>query len=259
MITITFLTDKRLINANFSLVVADLDYTFTDFGKGHIKGVKNLEKILGKEIALEVDKIFHLIHEEHTLVNKNNWNKKQQFDQIISNLKSLNLVSNQYGFRKYSREMFIIIAAKRLGIKITKNDVEAGRDAYWQGIADYSIVYSDAGVFLNDIKRKNIPLIIMTGSDSIMKVYEDLSLEYDPEFSRKYKEKRVKKLDFKYQRLIIGDPIDKPDPVFFDQVEDEIKKLGKFKKEEIIFLGDSYNADLKVPEERGYRTYLIKR
>jgi len=39
----------------------------------------------------------------------------------------------------------------------------------------------------------------------------------------------------------------------------EIKRLGGFNKQNILFLGDSYHADLEVPERRGYKTVLIKR
>lgn len=93
----------------------------------------------------------------------------------------------------------------------------------------------------------------------MMKVYDNLSLEYNPEFSKKYKESRVKKVPFKYQGLVIGDPWDKPDDRFFDSVEEKIKRLGNFKKENILFIGDSFKADLKVPEKRGYKTVFIKR
>jgi len=259
MLVVNSLTDKRIFENKFNLVVADLDYTLTNFGQGHQQGVKELARELGKDLTIKFNDIFFLIHQEHVLVTDRNWSRKKEFDQTISQMKSLYYLKSKYGFRKYSRELFIITAAKMLNKEVVKVEIEKGRDAYWHGVANHSPIYPDAKKFLEKINKNNTSLIIMTGSDSVMKVSQNLSLEYIPELSKRYKAKRVERCGIKYQSLIIGDPIDKPDERFFDLVEKEIKKLGSFHKKNILFFGDSYRADLKVPEKRGYKTVLIKR
>ncbi len=241
------LTDKRIFANKVDLVVSDLDYTLSDFN--HKAGIETIAKILGKDAAEKVDYIFKLIHEQHVLIDDSDWKKKAEFKKLIKNI----------GLRKYSREAFIIIACRILKIRVNREIVEKGRDGYWQGVRENSKVYPDAKIFLDQLRKNHIPLIIMTGSDSLMKVHNDLTLEYDPIFSFSYKKRRVERLLIDYKSLIIGDPYDKPDRRFFDLVDKEITRIGRFKKENILFIGDSYKADLEVPEKRGYKTALIKR
>ena len=106
MIQVNSLTDKKIFKNKIDLIVSDLDFTLTDFSLGHKAGIKNISNVLDQNVAKEFNNIFNLIHEEHTLVNKNNWDKQTKFDKIISQMKTLNIINNKYGFRKYFSTIF---------------------------------------------------------------------------------------------------------------------------------------------------------
>ena len=99
----------------------------------------------------------------------------------------------------------------------------------------------------------------MTGSDTVVEVRADLTLNYVPDFSSSYKQKRINLLPIRYNSVIIGDPIDKPHKQFFDLVIGEVSKIGSYKKDTIVFIGDSPRADCEMPEKLGYKSILIKR
>jgi len=190
MLQVNSLTDKRIFENKIDLLVSDLDYTLINFGLGHQAGVKNISKVLGQNVANEFNDIFNLIHEKHIVIDKENWDKQSRFSKIISQMKSLKFVKNQYGLKEYSREFYFIIALKKFNLEPKKQTIEAARDAYWSGIKDSSPIYNDTKTFLSKLGKT--PIIIMTGSDSVMTIADDLSLEYVPELSKAYKESRVK-------------------------------------------------------------------
>lgn len=159
MIQVNSLTDKKIFKNKIDLIVSDLDFTLTDFSLGHKAGIKNISNVLDQNVAKEFNNIFNLIHEEHTLVNKNNWDKQTKFDKIISQMKTLNIINNKYGFRKYSREIFFIVSMKRLNLEIKDEKIGIARDAYWSGVSDSSPLYVDAKNFL--LKLNKTPIIIM--------------------------------------------------------------------------------------------------
>jgi len=237
---------------NISLVVSDIDYTLVNFLSGHNSAIKTIREETGEEFSKAVDDIYQIIIEERMIKDFDEWNKKDEYIETVGRIKKLSS-------RKWSRESWIIIAAEKLGVKITKEEIETFRDIYWETVGKSSTLYEDTKAFLNMVSEKNIPLILMTSSDGVMKVQEDLSLIYNPEFSKETKEKRVKLLPIRYSSLVIGDPIDKPDIEFFRIIEKEIEKFGKFKKNNILFIGDSLKIDVAVPEKLGYQTLLIKR
>lgn len=166
-----------------------------------------------------------------------------------------------YGVKVFSREAEIAIAAELVHRPIEKELIEQGRDAYWSAVGNVEALYPDAQVFIDELRKKSIPLILMSGSDSIMIVNEDCTFDYDPDMSSAYKQKRFEKLKFPFVDTVFGDPIDKPDTRFFEKVFQSVEKnLGYMvPKERILFVGDSPRNDLEVPHDRGCKTLLIKR
>jgi len=61
------------------------------------------------------------------------------------------------------------------------------------------------------------------------------------------------------RKIVIGDPIDKPDPRFFDKVFQAVAQYGSFPMEKILVIGDSERSDLQEPKRRGCATFLVKR
>jgi FMN phosphatase YigB (HAD superfamily) len=153
----------------------------------------------------------------------------------------------------------MILVAKKLHIVLSPEQVEAGRDLYWNTLGENVALYEDTQAFLKALQQADIPLILMTSSDSICRVAADYTVLYDPMYSEQYKMRRLERLPLSYQALVVGDPIDKPDPKFFDKVFQKVAQYGNFPMERILVIGDSDRSDLQEPRRRGYRTLLVTR
>lgn len=240
-----------------ALILADIDYTFIDTDICHRKGVVAIEKLLGKDFAQGIDDLFNLILVGHRKSSDENWSRRDEFNSIIE--KTNELQKSLIYKKVWSRGVWIILIAEKLGISLEKKEVKKARDAYWEAFSKGSSLYPDVEVFIEGIKKDNLPLVLMTGSDSILKIQKDLSVDYDPGYSEERKKERLKMLPFKYEGLIIGDPVDKPDERFFNRVFEVIDGLGKYSKDRVLAIGDSKRNDLEVPQSMGCATLLIKR
>lgn len=249
------LKDSDEILKGVGVIASDLDHTLIDFDVAQAAGIKAIAQTKSPEFAEYISSLFQTLLAKHQ--GKETDEKKHQM--IIDEVQKIerNIIL-QYGLRKWCREAWIIITAKQLGVSIDAEEVTKIRDAYWSALDKNSILYKDVLPFLEILKNKNRKLIIMTGSDNLMTVLPDLSLSYDPVFSDTYKTKRVDSLPMHYDSLVIGDPIDKPDPRFFDRVFDQVKKLGGT-LEQTLFVGDSVSSDLAFPESKSLKTVFVKR
>jgi FMN phosphatase YigB (HAD superfamily) len=246
--------------ADFSVVVSDIDYTLVDFGTGHRAAIEGLAQIFGRHLANEVNWMFHLVLEGLRRAENVNWQERMAFQEAMSQIQQLQAPSlTLYGLKPWSRESWIILTARKLQIILTPEQVEAGRDSYWDTLSENIVLYEDAKAFLEAIRQIGTPLILMTSSDSICRVAEDYSVLYDPTYSEQYKMRRLERLPISYQELVIGDPIDKPDPRFFDKVFQAVAQYGDFPMEKILVIGDSERSDLQEPRQRGCATFLVTR
>jgi FMN phosphatase YigB (HAD superfamily) len=244
----------------FSIIISDIDHTLVDFDQGHDAAIKTLSGLFGREFADEVNRIFHLILQGFRRAEDAQWEGRQAFLNVIDQIKQLQEPTlSTYGLKPWSREAWILIAARHLKMKLTPQQVEEGRTKYWNALSNYSHLYNDAVDFLEQIQEAKIPLILITSSDSICRVTEDCLLAYDMVISDYHKRNRLKLQPIQYQGIVVGDPIDKPDPRFFDKVFGLVAEFGNFLKEAILVIGDSERNDLKEPQLRGYPTTLIKR
>lgn len=260
MIETNSLAKPELFSQNISVVVADIDYTLMDFAVAQQAAIDALTSKYGNKFASTVNDIFMLINEEHQHKNSDTWERRTDFTEIMKEIAEIEQPSfAQYGLKRWSRESWIIIASRRLKMNFTKADVEECRDIYWKAHANNSHLYNDALIFLEELEQRKIPLILMTSSDSVMKINDALTLTYDPDFSRTYKMLRVSILPLKYSSIIIGETVDKPDPKFFELIYSDLNKLGSFDRNSVLFIGDSPKSDLMVPEKDGFSTLLIKR
>lgn len=260
MLEVNSLDDQNLFSKPISVVVADIDYTLMDFSKAQLAAIDALTSKYGNAFSSTVNDIFMLINEEHQHKNSDTWERRADFEKIMIEITQIERPSfAQYGLKRWSRESWMIIASQELKMNFNKTDVEECRDTYWKAHANNSFLYKDAIVFLDELKRRGIPLILMTSSDSVMKINDDSTLTYDPDFSGAYKMRRISILSLKYSSIIFGETVDKPDPKFFELVYFDLNKLGNFDKSSVIFVGDSPKSDLMVPEKDGFSTLLIKR
>ena len=177
----------------------------------------------------------------------------------MEQMKNVETVDKEHDFKVWSREAWLIIAGRQQGLHFTAESLALARDAYWQAITRSLVIYPDAKEFTSTLFSQNIPLILMTGSDSILSLQESTGkLVYDPAFSESYKRQRFLRLSVKHTALVIGDPIDKPHPEFFDKLENELVKLD-LNTQNAIFIGDSPRNDLAIPLGKGYKAYYINR
>lgn len=206
--------------------------------------------------------------EGHRQTKDQQWEDREQFNHIVNRMKELQKqIVPDFGLKYWSKGTMILIAAQELEKQVASEKLTKARDAYWEGRAEKSTLYPDSLPFVKHLEQLGIPLYLMTSSYHILQIGEDLSLTYDPEASRRYKEKKMQDhLGFEFSGLTIGDPVDKPDRRFFEKVFDNIKKdqkiedLDPYTLQKILVLGDSDRNDLQVPrEEFGCKTILIKR
>lgn len=243
----------------FAAIVSDIDYTLVDFDKGHKVGIEALAKIFGVRFSQDVNQMFNLILEGHRMPESQPWVLRDKFDRLMDIMKKHHKqFVKSSGVKVWSRETWILIVAEENGVKIDQSLIEKGRNAYWDAVTQGSEFYADTKPFLKKITALDVPLILMTGSDSILRVKEDCSFEYDPVFSETYKKRRLAHL-FPNYPIITGDPIDKPNPKYFEKVSQLIQQFGNFSKDKVLFIGDSERNDLEVPKNLGYSTLLIRR
>lgn len=243
-----------------SVVASDIDYTLVNFGRGHCVAIEALASSFGRHFADEVNKVFHLVLEGLRRAEDIDWDERYAFQEVISQMQQLQASAlTTYGLKPWSRESWMILVAKKLRIVLSPEQVEAGRDVYWNTLSENIALYEDTQAFLEALQQARIPLILMTSSDSICRVAADYSVLYDPTYSEQYKMKRLERLPLSYQELVVGDPIDKPDPRFFDKVFQKVAQYGDFPMEKILVIGDSDRSDLQEPGRRGCTTFLVTR
>jgi len=236
-------------------VFIDIDYTVFDFDIGNKKGNEGLNDFYPK-LGDGVNKIFDLILRAKRGLENLSEEERIDYEKIIKEIdENQTKIMLKYGHKYWSRETMLIIAAKKLNLNLKAKEILKLRKIYWKAVADAWEIYKDAILFLEKIKKEKIKIIWVTGSDSILKikqVKEKIELNYDPKYSAKEKQKRLRKLLKKYPgKLITGDPIDKS--AIWEKLFKGIN-IGK-----TLVVGDSYETDLKPAEELGIKTILITR
>ncbi len=248
-------------NPSIACVASDIDYTLVDFEPGNIAGSRAIRDFLGDEIASESSRLFYLILEGFRRSADEIWDERDDFERLMRDLSRLEgRFSELYGLRVWSREAYLLLAAQAVGRVLTAKELEEARDRFFLAARDASRLYPDTLPFSAYLSRRSIPLLAMTGSDCILCVGPGCVLDYNPDFSREYKERRLGDIRSIAQDVFIGDPYDKPDGRFFDEMWTRALKLcPTLTGETLLVLGDSEKNDLEVPRSRGWNTCLIDR
>lgn len=156
--------------------------------------------------------------------------------------------------KKWSREVFIKIAADDASIKLTPALVQQAADAYWLSLTEKTELFPGVENLMELIQKHNRPVYLITSSDARLLMDESGQFDYDPQYSERLKRQRIELLRQKgiaFNAISIGDPQDKPHVDFFEKgirvAEADLGHPINFQN--AIMIGDSFAGDLQVPKE----------
>lgn len=212
------------------------------------------EAEFGEEKAQEVKAnfvaIFNLMLVGHQATDSE---KIEEHKKLLSKIEALQ-PDRTYSPKKWSREIFVKLAAEEAGLEVSPELVHEAADAYWQDLGHKTEVFVGVRELIAEIKRRGRPIYLITGSDARLKMQINGTFFYDPEYSERLKRERIELLREKgidFNLVSTGDPQDKPHIDFFQKAiklaTDDMDEPIDFKN--TIMVGDSYAGDLKVPLE----------
>ncbi len=182
---------------------------------------------------------------------------KEAFEKLVSNVEGCQgRVKSRYGgAKKWSREVFIKLAAEQAGIVVSPELVREAADAYWITLTEQTTVFPSALNLIGEIRERKRPIYLITSSDARLRLGKDGQFDYEPVYSEGLKRERIELLRDKgidFNGLSIGDPEDKPHLDFFQKcvgiAESDISSAIDL--ENAIMLGDSFAGDLQTPKEK---------
>ena len=230
------------------------------------EGIKKIfserfDRVIGRSVAEKFDLIFSQILSGYRVKNDNDWKtaliSQSDFKNLINRIENLQpQVKKEWGsIKKWSREVFIKLAADEAGVDVDPQLVTKAANAYWNTLTEKIVIFSSALTLIKKLTTLNRPVFLITSSDGRLKMNEDHKFIYDPKYSEKLKRQRIellKKRGLHFDALTIGDPEDKPDVGFFMK---GIKKAEEVLNSKIHFnncvmVGDSFAGDLQTPKEK---------
>ncbi len=223
-----------------------------------------LEKSVGKEKAQQLREhflqIFATMLAGHRLHDPAEWEKqpklKKEYNAFVEKMESYQTHIQQEfgGIKRWSREIFIQLAADKVGVQLTPSVIDAAADAYWTTLAEKAVVLEGVLELFQEILTHDRPVFLVTGSDAHLQRKDDDQFTYVPTYSEEFKLKRIHPLKEKglhFHGVSIGDPVDKPHRDFFEKaLKMAAEKLDKtIDPKNVIMIGDSFQSDLQVPKE----------
>lgn len=220
------------------------------------------------KITAEFTKSFHRLYDFHQ-GKQLSVNEVELLNQYMAKLKNLekNIIQKYGQVKKWSREVFIYLAAKKYDVSLTAKQILISSTALWQAITQNTPFYPDALLFLKTCKSENLParrrggkIYLISSSDCRLKFNSaKKQFIYDPEYSRKLKLKRLEKflqLGIKKENIFIGDPFDKPHLWIFQEA---LKKARTDNPKRFfsIMVGDSLTNDLLPAKSAGIEKIIL--
>lgn len=252
-----------------SVWFSDVDDTLVNTADLTLVGSEGIRAVFeahfGQEVAEKIQKNFQDVfntmlfgHQRHT---PDDWaghtEEKEAYDALIEQITGLQReIKEQYGsIRKWSREVFIKIACEREGLSVDPEVIYEAADAYWMKLGQEQQLLSGVPELIQEMKRHNKPLFLVTGSDARLKLKENGQFVYDPAYSEGFKKARIELLREKgleFATVSVGDPEDKPHLDFFEKgVKAAEEYLGQhIDLSKALMFGDGYVADLQTPKEK---------
>ena len=262
-------TQIRRISWKDSFWFSDVDDTLINTAKNTEVASEGVEQVFtarfGEEVGKTIQKNFIEIF--HTMMaglrNKTDadWStsaiKKDVFDELWKEMENYQQeIKDKYGaIKKFSREVFIQIAADRANLDISPELLYEAADAYWVTLSEKTELLPGVKELTDTIKDHGRPLYLVTSSDARLKLKQNGQFEYIPEYSEAFKRERMQLLRDKgleFNIVSIGDPEDKPHLDFFQKGINLAEKDFGFQLnlKNAIFMGDSFAADLQTPKEQ---------
>lgn len=247
----------------------DIDDTLIDTASASqfaSKGIKEVFKkrfnhSLAQKATCSFNQIFNLMLVGYRAKDNSDWKNlprgKKAFKSLLHQVETYQVeVKKKYGaVKKWSREVFIKIAADENQITVSPELVQKAAVGYWQTLTQKTSVFPGAKQLFSYLKSKKAPIFLITSSDSRLKMKPSGQFIYDPKYSENLKKNRIELLKNKgidYWGLSIGDPEDKPSIEFFQKgLKLAARTLGKeVNTQNCIMVGDSYGGDLKTPYKK---------
>lgn len=267
----------KKIKWNNSIWFSDIDDTLIDTAGGTAEASEGIKKVFqagfGEETAEKIRSEFNNVFNTMLagLRNKTDdeWAKsaipKDVFEKLWKEVEDYQLeIKQKYGaIKKFSREVFIKVCTDRIGITVAPDLIYDAANAYWVTLSEKTVVFPGVTDLINEIKKHNRPLYLVTSSDARLKLKENGQFEYIPEYSEDFKRERAQLLREKgihFNLVSIGDPEDKPHEDFFQKgIRAAETDLGSpIDLSNAIIMGDSYTADLQTPKEKmGFGLVLL--
>ena len=250
---------------NHKIFLFDVNHTLINTALYHTKALGSLEKYLAKHIDRNAAKyiterfnqIFLLMVAGFLLRTKEEWEEveggKESYENLIGLIAQYQVkVKEQWGFiKKWSREVFLKIAADEIKVHIPANIIYNASTTYWDEITNLTEPFDEAKQIVNYLTKQKYPVYLLTSSDGRLHI-EDGYFRYNHAISGNYKKKRMetlreKGLDFK--GIIVGDPEDKPLPEYYKRAINEIENDLKTKIDPscLVMTGNSFEDDLETP------------
>ncbi len=260
------------INWSGAIFFFDVDDTLFDTTANSYVAADSIYQVLKKEIGEEKSllvknkfkSVFKILADHHMGITNVDM---EEYNRLIARITHLqkSVVKKFGSIRKWSREVFLKIAAESFDIDLKSELIYKAVDAYWNTISERSVPIKGVFEFFDEIKKHNRPVFLLTGSDARLQFDGAGSFSYDPQYSESFKRKRINALKNRglyFNAVSIGDPEDKPHLDFFEKgiktAEDDLNK--KIETKNAVMFGDSYKADLQVPrEELGFGLAVLFR
>jgi len=269
---------NRELTLENAIFFFDIDDTLIDTALLHKDGVKGIIQAIikhsgfseiGREFGQKVDEIFDLMLAGYRVKEKKDWQHvpggKKAYKGLLAKIEHYqkNIKEKWGSIKKWSREVFIKIAADELGIEMTPSLVEKAAQAYWRKISEKMELFDHAKAFFNQLNKLGRPIYLITSSDARLKLANDGRFVYNPKYSEKLKRQRMQILTekgLKFRQIIVGDPEDKPSIQFFEKglkvAEEDLENI--IDRSKCLIVGDSYKGDIEVPiRELGFGLGVI--
>lgn len=213
------------------------------------------------EITEEFKNSFHRLYDRHQgkILSKNDIEILRQYMAKLKDLEK-NIIQEFGQVKKWSREVFIYLAAQKFGVTLSEEQILVSSTALWQAIAANTPFFPDALKFLKKLKSENLKFYLISSSDCRLK-FDSVKNQfiYDPDYSRELKFKRLSKfltLGIRKENIFIGDPYDKPNLWIFQEA---LKKARTDNPKRFfsIMVGDSLKNDLLPAKKAGIEKIIL--
>lgn len=247
----------------------DIDDTLIDTAGTNTEAASGIQKVFlqhfsqqeAENISQEFIKIFNHMLAGYRVRSEDDWKKveggKEGFDLLLKDVENCQQrIKEQFGaIKKWSREVFIKIAADRLHLHYSPEMIHEAADAYWLTLTEKTTVFPHALQIIQEIKKHARPIYLITSSDARLKYDGQGQFDYIPSYSEGLKRERIELLREKgvdFNIVSIGDPEDKPHLDFFEKgIKKAEEDLGmKIDLSNSVMCGDSFAGDLQTPKEQ---------